>query len=111
MPLYMTQFSYAPEAWSALARQPEDRSLALGRLAEGLGARLVNLYYSFGDYDGVVILEAPDNVTAAAVILAAVGPGHVKAIKTVPLLTVEETAEALRKVGSVTFRAPGSSTS
>lgn len=110
MPLYMTQFSYTPDAWAALARQPEDRSQALGRLAESLGARLVNLYYSFGDYDGVVILEAPDNVTAASVILAAVGPGHVKAIKTVPLLTVAETAEALRKVSGITYRAPGGST-
>jgi uncharacterized protein with GYD domain len=107
MPLFMTQFAYTPEAWAALTRNPEDRSQVVSRLAEQLGARMVNLYYAFGDYDGVIILEAPDDVTAAAVILAAVSPGHVKAVKTVPLLTPEQAMDAMRKAGSVTYRAPG----
>jgi uncharacterized protein with GYD domain len=106
MPLYMTQFSYTPEAWAALTRNPEDRSQALARAAERLGNRLVNLYYSFGDFDGVAIIEAADNVSAAAGILAVVGPGHVKALKTVPLLTVEEAMEAMRRAGGVEYAAP-----
>ena len=107
MPLYMTQFSYTPEAWAALLRNPADRSEALGRLAEQLGGKLVSLYYAFGDYDGVFIGEAPDDVTAAAVVLAAVSPGHVKAVKTTRLLTVEEALEAMRKAGGATYRGPG----
>ena len=107
MPLYMTQFSYTSEAWAALLRNPEDRSAALGRLVEQLGGKLIGLYYTFGDYDGVFIGEAPDDVTAAAEVLAAVSPGHVKAVKTTRLLTVEEAMEAMRKAGSATFRAPG----
>jgi hypothetical protein len=87
MALYMTQFSYTPEAWAALLRNPVDRSEALGRLAEQL--------------------EAPDDATAAAIVLAAVSPGHVKSTKTTRLLTVEEAMEAMRKAGSVTYRAPG----
>jgi uncharacterized protein with GYD domain len=106
MALYMTQFSYTPEAWAAL-RNPVDRSEALGRLAEQLGGKLVSLYYAFGDYDGVFIGEAPDDATAAAIVLAAVSPGHVKSTKTTRLLTVEEAMEAMRKAGSVTYRAPG----
>ena len=109
MPLYMSQFAYAPHAWSALTRNPEDRSQAVAQLAEQMGARVVNVYFSFGDYDGVVILEAPDDVTAAATIMAAVSPGHIKAIKTVPLLTPEQAMEAMRKAGSATFRDPGQS--
>ena len=107
MPLYMTQFSYTPEAWAALLRIPTDRSEALGRLAEQLGGKLVSLYYAFGDYDGVIVIEAPDDVTAAAVVLAAVSPGHVKTVKTTRLLTVEEAMEAMRKAGGATYRAPG----
>ena len=107
MALYMSQFAYTPEAWAALTRQPEDRSQAVAQLCERMGARLVNLYYSFGEYDGVIIVEAPDEVTAAATVLAAVVPGHVKSIKTVPLLTVEQTMEALRKAGGAGYRAPG----
>lgn len=107
MPLYMTQFSYTPEAWGALLRNPEDRSAAMKALGDQLGSKLVALYYSFGDYDGVIINEAPDDVTAAAVILAAISPGHVKTTKTTRLLTVEEAMEAMRKAGSVTYHAPG----
>ena len=109
MPLYMSQFAYTPDAWAALTRNPEDRTQALTRLAEQLGARPVSFYYSFGDYDGVVIFDAPDDVTAASVVLAVVSPGHIKAIKTVPLLTAEQAMEAMRKAGSATFRAPGQS--
>ena len=107
MALYMSQFAYTPEAWAALTRQPEDRSQAIGRLCEQMGARLVNLWYAFGEYDGVLVIEAPDEVTVAAAVLAAVAPGHVKAIKTVPLLTVEQAMEAMRKAGGVAYRAPG----
>jgi uncharacterized protein with GYD domain len=105
----MSQLAYTPEAWGALIRNPEDRSQAVSRLAEQMGTRLVNFYYSFGDYDAVVISEAPDDVTAAAVILAAVSAGHVKSIKTVPLLTPQQAVEAMRKAGSAIFHAPGQS--
>ena len=38
--------------------------------------------------------------------MAAVTPGHVKAIKTTKLFTVEETMEAMRKAGNVTYQGP-----
>ena len=107
MPLYMTQFSYTSEAWAALARNPEDRSTVLGELIENLGGRLIAFYYSFGEYDGVFIYEAPDESTAATAILAAISPGHVKTVKTTTLLTVEDTMEALRRAGAMTCRGPG----
>lgn len=106
MPLYMSQFSYTPEAWAALARNPEDRREAVGRLAEAVGGRLVSMYYSFGDYDGFLIMEAPDEKAAAAAVLTSVSAGHVKAIKTTTLLTVEDTMETLRRAGDLTFRGP-----
>ena len=31
-------------------------------LVERLGGRFLNLYYSFGEYDGLVIFEAPDEI-------------------------------------------------
>ena len=38
MPLYMTQFSYTPEAWATLSQNPEDRSAAVREAAESMGA-------------------------------------------------------------------------
>jgi hypothetical protein len=55
----------------------------------------------------VIIYESPDDTTAAAGVLAAVIPGHIKAIKTTTLLGVEDAMDAMRKAGDVTFRRPG----
>jgi hypothetical protein len=41
-----------------------------------------------------------------AFIIAAITPGHLRATKTTRLYTPAEAVEALRKAGSVTFRAP-----
>ena len=107
MPLYMTQFAYTSEAWAALTQNPEDRSEAFGGLAETMGGRLVSFYNSFGEYDGLVIYEAPDESTAAAIILVGVSPGHLSSVKTTVLLNAEEGMEAMRKAGEVTYRTPG----
>ena len=107
MPLYMTQASYTPEAWAALTQNPQDRSEALRGLAESMGGRLISFHYSFGDYDIVTMQEAPDDKTAAAILVAAVSAGHLKAIKTTPLLSVEDAMEVLRRAGEATYRGPG----
>jgi uncharacterized protein with GYD domain len=62
---------------------------------------------SFGEYDAHVILQAPDNVTAAALSLAAAAGGSVKAVKTTPLMTMEEGMQAMRKAASAGYRPPG----
>ncbi len=66
-------------ARAALTQNPEDRGEAFGTLAQTLGGRLVSFYdTSFGEYDPLVmvIYEAPDESTAAAIVPAAVSPGH-----------------------------------
>jgi uncharacterized protein with GYD domain len=107
MPLYMVQFAYTPEAWAALVENPEDRSAAVRELTEALGGRLLSWYLSFGEYDGLLIYEAPDNATAGAAALAAASRGHLRAIKTTPLFSAEESVEVMRRAGRTSFRAPG----
>lgn len=107
MSLYMIQVSYTAEALAAMARNPQDRRQSIRPMAEKLGARLVDLYFSFGDYDVLSIVEAPDATTAAACAISAAAAGHLKAIKTTVLLTVEEAMEAMRKAGSVALQPPG----
>ena len=107
MPLYMTQFAYTPEAWAALVDNPEDRSAAVRELVEAMGGRLLSWYLSFGEYDGVLIYEAPDNAAAGATSLAAASRGHLRALKTTPLFTAEESMEVMRRAGGTSFRAPG----
>jgi uncharacterized protein with GYD domain len=61
-------------------------------------------YYALGDDDVFVIVDLPDNTTAAAISLAVNAIGAVQ-IKTVPLLTAEEVDEAAKK--SIDYRPPG----
>jgi uncharacterized protein with GYD domain len=72
-----------------------------------MGGRLLSFYNSFGEYDVLVIYEAPDESTAAAMVMAAVSPGHLSTVKTTVLLTAEEGVEAMRKAGEATYPAPG----
>ena len=60
----------------------------------------------FGDYDLVTIIQMPNNVDAAAFSLAASAGGAIKALKTTPLLTMEEGMQAMRKAVGAGYRAP-----
>ncbi len=106
MALYMTQFSYAADAWKALVKRPEDRAAVFAEHAEKLGGRMVSFHYCMGDYDGVVIYEAPDEQTAAAMVFTAASPGHLKETKTTTLMTVEATMEAMRKANAEAYPGP-----
>ena len=106
MALYMVQAAYTAEAWATMTKNPQDRSKPFGELAQKLGGRLIGVYFCFGEYDVVALFEASDDNAALATSMAAVTPGHVKAIKTTRLFTVEETMEAMRKAGSVGYQGP-----
>ena len=106
MPLYMTRVSYTSEALAALTRNLENRGEAFGGLAETIGGRLVSFYNIFGKYDVLVIYEAPDESTAA-IVLAAISPGHLSRVKTTVLLSAEEGVEAMRKAGEAMYRRLG----
>ncbi|MBI1880998.1 MAG: GYD domain-containing protein [Chloroflexi bacterium] len=106
MPTFMTQFSYTAQAWAAMAKNPEDRGAAINALLEKLGGRLLNIYYTMGDYDGFIIFEAPDGATATTAIIAATTPGHLKTTKTTQLFTMNETMDMASKAGSMVYSAP-----
>jgi uncharacterized protein with GYD domain len=97
MAYYLMQFAYTAEAWSALTQSPVDRAETIKALAAELGARVLGIYYCFGEYDGIVLLDAADDTTAAAISMAVTMAGHLKATRTTPLLSVEETVEAVKK--------------
>jgi uncharacterized protein with GYD domain len=97
MPRYLFQLAYTPAAWAALLRDPQDRVAIVRPVIERLGGRFEGVYFAFGDYDLIAIVEAPDNVSAAAFSLTLTAGGAVKAVKTTPLMTIEEGLAAMRK--------------
>ena len=104
---YLTRFSYTPETWARLMKNPEDRRMAARQYIESVGGKLQGFWYAFGACDGYCLWEAPDNVSMAAVGLAITGGGALSEFETTPLLTVEETLEALNLAQKIAYRAPG----
>ena len=105
MPYFLIQATYTAEAWAALLQKPQDRAEAIRGPIEALGGRLEHVWLSFGESDLVVVMQMPDNVSAAAMALAVSAGGALKAYKTTPLLTVQEGMEAMRKAAGSSYRA------
>ena len=108
MPLYLGRFSYTPDAMKALLSQPEDRSAAAREVAESLGGKLLGFWYAFGEFDGVILVEAPDNASAAALAMAVSAGGALSEVETTVLLDMDEAQDAMRKAAAATYRPPSS---
>ena len=108
MPLYLGRFSYTTDALKALLDQPQDRSAAAREVAESLGGKLLGFWYAFGEFDGVFLMEAPDNASAAALAMAVGAGGALSELETTVLLDMDEAQDAMRKAAAATYRPPGS---
>jgi uncharacterized protein with GYD domain len=108
MPLYLGRFSYTTDAMKALLSDPQDRSAAAREVAESLGGKLLGFWYAFGEFDGVFLMEAPDNASAAALAMAVGAGGALSEVETTVLLGMDEAQDAMRKAAAATYRPPGS---
>ena len=108
MPLYLARFSYTTDAMKALVNEPQDRSAAARELADSLGGKLLGFWYAFGEFDGVFLMEAPDNASAAAVAMTVGASGALSEVETTVLLDMDEAQDAMRKAAEATYRPPGS---
>lgn len=106
MPQYLLQASYTPEAWAAMVKSPQNRLEAVRPVIQKLGGKIEGGWLSFGEYDITVICELPNNVSAAAFSMAASAGGSVKAVKTTPLMSIEEAMEAMKKAAGAGYRPP-----
>ena len=107
MSFYLMRFSYTPEAWARLIKQPEDRREVARGVVERLGGKLHGFWYALGEHDGFVLIEAPDNVGAAAFSVGISAGGALRSAETTVLFTVEETIEMLRRAQGIPYRPPG----
>lgn len=99
MPMYLYQASYSREAIKALVAKPQDREAAARKLIEGVGGKLHQMYFSFGSYDIVALIEAPDDKTMVAAAMAVGASGTVSSGATTKLFTAGEAQEAMGAAG------------
>jgi uncharacterized protein with GYD domain len=108
MPYYALQTAYTSVGWSALLKNPHHRLEAVEPVVKGLGGRIESGWFSFGEYDVMVICEMPDDISAAALSMAVSAGGAVKAAKTTPLMSFDAGLEALRKAREAEYTPPRS---
>jgi uncharacterized protein with GYD domain len=77
MPTYVTLIQYTEQGVKTFKDLPS-RLEETRRVGEPLGAKLVSFYLTMGQYDAVVISEAPDDETVAKLALAAGIRGNVR---------------------------------
>ena len=105
MARYLLQATYTPEGAKGLLRdKASGRKAAVEKALSSVGAKLESMYYCFGDYDAILIVDSNDSSSVAAMSLAVCASGLAH-VKTTPLLTIEETDVAAGK--SVQYRGPG----
>jgi uncharacterized protein with GYD domain len=104
MPSYMVQVAYTSEAAAALVKRPQNRIEAVRKPVERLGGKIVGAWLTFGDHDTVVVIEMPDNISAAAFALALSAGGACKSVKTTALISAEEGVEAMKKAGTAGYK-------
>lgn len=102
MAFYLYQLSYTPEAVKAMIANPSDRKAAATKLIEGLGGKLHHLFFAFGTYDVICLIEAPDDKTMAAGAMAVAAAGTVSSAATTKLMSVEDAMEAMKMAGKAT---------
>lgn len=105
MPKYLVQANYVGEGIKGLRKEGgSSRRAAVEKAFESVGAKVDAFYYAFGDTDLFIIVDAPDNVTMAALSLT-VNVTGTATVKVTVLLTAEEIDAATKK--SPSYRPPG----
>jgi len=109
MPIYITQGRYTRDAVKGMLVKPEDRTEAVSRLMGKVGGKLIGYYLTFGEYDFMLIAEAPDNTQMAAALLAAGSGAGVTDLKTTVAMTSIEAKGAFAAASDIApgFRSPG----
>ncbi len=99
MPTFIAQGRFTGEAVKGMLQTPEDRTEPVAKLFEAMGAKLISWYLTSGEYDWLLIVEAPgpDVVMAAAIV--ATGGGGVTGIKTSAAFSGPETKTMFEKAG------------
>ena len=105
MPKFLIEASYTLEGVKGVRSEGgSGRRDAVAQVVDSVGGQLESFYFAFGDRDAHVIVDLPDNESAAAVALTVNAAGGAT-VRTVVLLTPEEVDAAAKR--SVEYRPPG----
>ena len=105
MPKYLVRANYTQSGLRGLlAEGGTGRKRAVSELIASVGGTVESMYFAFGDTDAFIVVDAPDNVTVAGVVMLVTAAGG--ATTSVTVLLSPEDVDAATKVAA-SYRAPG----
>jgi uncharacterized protein with GYD domain len=107
MNYYLYELTYTSEAWQQLIKHPQNRAEAVRPVIQALGGDISVSWVTAGEYDLVAIIRLPDEVAAAAVLMAFKGGGALARARYMRLLSWDEAIQAMTKAGASEYRPPG----
>lgn len=99
MPLYINLIRWTDQGRAKADSLPA-RNDEVAKRIEAAGGKLVGNYVTMGRFDQVAITEAPDEETAAALLIIVAQRGNA-ITETLRAFTMEETRELVRKAGEI----------
>lgn len=104
---YMIQIKYNASSVKGLVINPQNRKPQAADIMEKLGGRLIDFWFTFGDWDAVILVELETDIHAMAVAMADVA-GEVGTTKLTTLYSMEEAVGAMTLAQSIDYKAPES---
>ena len=98
----MIQIKYNVQSVKGLVATPQDSPPQAGEIMCTLGGRLVDFYFTLGEWDAVIIFELESGAHAMADVV-----GDVGVTKVTILYCMDEAVAAMTIVKSIDYSAPG----
>ena len=110
MPRYLHQFGYSTESIKGMVTTPQDRREAAEKLFSAAGGKLIDMYFCFGEFDGIAISEFPSQVNATTVALTVGASGAFSKMETTVLIDMDEAVQAMKQAGELvsSYKPPAS---
>ena len=105
---FLLRWQFTSGSAKAMVARPHDRTEQATALITSFGGSLHQYFFAFGEYDGVGIVEFPDNTSVAACSMMAASTGAFSRFETTPLLTAKEAEAALKRAHGTksSYKAP-----
>jgi uncharacterized protein with GYD domain len=108
---YAAFYKFSDQAIKAMLDNPQDRAAPASKLAEAFGGK-VEAAYGFpmgGEFDGILIQQAPSDLAIEAIQMVARSSGAFARLQIVPIITSGEfkTLMETAKQGAASYAPPG----
>jgi uncharacterized protein with GYD domain len=96
MSFYIILWNYTDQGIKNVKESPK-RADAFRSKLESVGGRLIGTYYTFGKYDGVSVVESPNDETLMSCLLSIESQGNARTI-TLKALTYDEATKIIENI-------------